>query len=81
MRWVHDDGAGRVARGFAAAGELELDPVVVVGIDVAEEDGVSVHDVDDGVDFAVVEEISDGHAASGNDVGEAGAFDGGDVLK
>ena len=77
-----DDGAGCVARApCRLPDELEFEPVVVIGIDVAEEDGVAVHDADDGVDFAIVEEITDGHAAAGNDVGEAGAFDGGDVLK
>ena len=42
---------------------------------------VLLHHVDDGVNLSVVEEITDSHAAACNDGCEAGAFDGGDVLK
>ena len=76
-----DDGSGSVARRCSAASELEFDPVVVVGVDVAEENWVAVHHVDDGVNLSVVEEITDSHAAACNDGCEASAFDGGDVLK
>ena len=55
--------------------------MVGVGIDVAEKDRVAVEHVDDGVEFAVVEEIAYSQAAAPDHDGEAGAFDCGNELK
>src|SRR5208282_1260819 len=64
-----------IARTFGAADELEFDPMVAVGVDVAEEHRRSVKRVDDDIDLAVVEEVAKGCAPAGRDDGEAGALD------
>ena len=64
-----------------AADQLHLHPVMVVGVDVAQQDRRPVDGIDDDVDLAVVEEVAEGRAASGDDIGEPGADDRLDVLE
>src|ERR1700722_16512395 len=48
--------------------------MVVVCGDVTEQAGVGVESVDDNIQLAVVEEVSDGHAAANVESCECGAF-------
>ena len=56
-------GSDGVAWAFGAADEPQGDPVVFGLGDVAEEAWGGVEIVDDGIEVAVVEEVSDGEAA------------------
>ncbi len=76
-----DGGASGVFGTLAVADQLHLDPVVLVGIHVAQQDRRTVDGIDDDVDFAVVEQVAEGRAAGGDNVGEAGSLDGLDVFK
>src|SRR5580698_132201 len=51
--------------------------MVVVCGDVTKQTGVVVECVDDNIQFAVIEQVSDGHSAAGVESGECGAFDSG----
>ena len=55
--------------------------MVLVGVDVAEQDGIAVEDVDDDVELAVVEEIADCEASADDYFCKASAFDGGDEFE
>ncbi len=81
IRGQVDGCAHRIARAFGAAHELELQPVVVIWIYVAQEHRVAVDHVDDGVDFAVIEQVSHRHAATCNDVCQASSLHRRDRLK
>ena len=59
---------------FRPADQLHLHPVVMVGVDVAEQHRRAVDGVDDHIDLAVVEEVAKGRSASGNDDRKPGAF-------
>ena len=51
--------------------------MIVAFEDVAQERGRAIEIVDDDVDVAVVEQIAERGAARGDDIGKAGADDGG----
>ena len=76
-----DRGANRIARALRATHQLELDPVMMVVVHIAQQDGRPVHHIDHDIDLAVVEEVAESAAASGDDVGKPGAFDRRHVLK
>src|SRR6185369_190239 len=42
---------------------------------------MAIDDVDDGVELAIVEEIADGKAMSGDDARQSGAFDRGNLIE
>lgn len=67
--------ANGIAGGFGAADEAEGYPVVRVGGDVAEERRGGVDVVDDGGHVPVVEEVSYGQTAGGEDLSEGSALD------
>ena len=73
--------ADTVARTLRTAGELEGDPVIALPGHVAQQCRRGVKIVDDDVDATVVEEIAEGHAAAGRQLGKTGAFDGRNELE
>src|SRR5579872_5196013 len=66
-----DGCTNRVAGAFGAADELHLDPMMMVGIHVAQQHRTAVRTVDDHVDLAVVEEVPKCRAATDGDGGES----------
>lgn len=67
--------ADSVARRLGTTDEAEGYPVIFVGVNVAQERWRCIYVVDDGVHATVVEEVADGQAAGGKDLGEGGTFD------
>src|SRR5579863_6143503 len=70
-----DGCTNRVAGAFGAADELHLDPMMMVGSHVAQQQGSFVHTVDDHVDLAVVKEVPKCRATADGDRGESCSFD------
>ena len=69
-----DSGSYGIARTLGSANQRKAYPVVFVGIHIAKQDGCMVDAVDDNVDLAVIEQITEGRSASRDDIGKPGTF-------
>ena len=63
-------GAGGVARAFRPTHELDFDPMMMVRIHVAQQNGRTIDGIDDHVDLAIVEEVAECRAARRDHVGK-----------
>lgn len=68
-------GTEGVARALCASNEFQFYPVVVIWTHVAKQHRNVIYIVDDDVDLAVVEQISEGGATGRSDDRQASAFD------
>lgn len=73
--------SNRIARTLRPADELQFNPVMMVRIDIAEENGNSVHVVENHADLSVIKNVTECGATSDRDHGEAGSLDSGHQLK
>src|SRR5664279_1263764 len=67
-------GSHCVPRTPGASGQLQFNPMVVVGVDVAKQHGHAIHIADDDGDLAVVEDVSKSCSTANADSGKAGSF-------
>src|SRR6266849_9185867 len=74
-------GADGVARALGTAHQLERHPVVRVFHDIAQQSRRRIYVVQNHIDVAVVEQITEGGPARGNHDGETAACSGGNSLK
>src|SRR5258708_2965445 len=74
-------GARRVARAFGSSDELNLDPVMMIGLHIAKQHGRTVNRIDHNINLAVVEQIAKCCSACRNDLGEPGPPNGRHVFK
>src|SRR5229473_1430233 len=63
-------GARRVARAFGSSDELNLDPVMMIGVHIAKQHGRTVNRIDHNMDLAFVEQIAKCCSPCGNDRGQ-----------
>src|SRR5271156_1206910 len=71
-----DRSADSIARALCSSQQFQLDPVMVVVIDVAQQDGRCIDVVQYNIDLAVVKQIAKGGAPRGDSGGKPRAFDG-----
>src|SRR5258708_19258747 len=74
-------GARRIARAFGVSIELNLDPVMMVGVQIAKQHGRTVNRIDHNIDLAVIEQIAKCCSTCRNDRGQPGFLNGWHVFE
>src|SRR5258708_33104390 len=69
-------GARRIARAFGCSHKLNLDPVMMIGVHIAKQDGRTVNRIDHNIDLAVIEEIAKCCSSCRNDRGQPSSLNG-----
>src|SRR4029077_17635804 len=69
-------GARSVARAFGFSDELNLDPVMMIGVHFAKQHGRTVNRVDHNIDLAVIDQIAKCCSTCRNDRGQPGSLNG-----
>src|SRR5258707_15622191 len=73
--------ARRVARAFGSSDELNLDPVMMIGVHIAKQHGRPVNRIDHNIDLAVIEQIAKCCSACRNDRRQPGSLNGRHVFE
>src|ERR1700746_932602 len=74
-------GAGGITRAFGSSDELNLDPMMMIGVHIAKQHGRTVYRIDHYIDLAVIEQIAEGCSTRRNDRGQPGSLHGRHVFE